>query len=62
MGIRLFVSEIVFKLFKLLSSVAVPISESQKPNMMNCDEIRAIAMNSVCHRDSLKISDIVVPK
>jgi hypothetical protein len=41
--------------------VDVPISESQKPNMINCDEIRAIAIN-IYNRDSLKISDIVVPK
>jgi hypothetical protein len=61
-GVRLFVSKMVFKLLKLLSSVAVPISESQQPSMINCDNIRAVTMNSICIRDSLEISDIVVPK
>jgi hypothetical protein len=65
MGMRLFESEIVFKLSKLLSIVSILaalISESQQPSMMNCDNIRAAAMNSICIRDSLEISDIVVPK
>jgi hypothetical protein len=65
MGMRLFESEIVFKLSKLLSIVSILaalISESQQPSMMNCDNIKAVAMNSICIRDSLEISDIVVPK
>jgi len=64
-GIRLFESEIVFKLFKLPSIVSIfaaLISESQQPSMINCDNIRAVAMNSICNRDSLNILDIVMPK
>jgi hypothetical protein len=56
-GMRLFVS-----LIRLVSILAALISESQQPNIMNCDNIRAVAMNSICNRDSLKMSDIVVPK
>ena len=56
-GIRLFVSEIVFKLFKLLSIVSIfaaLISESQQPSMMNCDNIRAVAMNIIYIREVWK--------
>jgi hypothetical protein len=64
-GIRPFVSERVLKLFKPLSVVSIfaaLISESQQPSITNCDNITAVAMNSICTQDSFEISDIVAPK